>query len=149
MRIGDLAAATGTPVETIRYYEREGLLAAPRRTDNNYRIYTPAHAARLGFVRQCRALDMSLDEVRTLLDWQDRPRADCGEVHALLDEHIGHVAARLRELRALQTQLKVLRDGCERLAAGEACAVIGAIGAAAPTTKPPARPAHRHLRGTH
>ena len=66
MRIGDLAEATGTPVETIRFYEREGLIAPPRRSDNNYRMYQPAHAERLAFIRQCRSLDMALDEVRAL-----------------------------------------------------------------------------------
>jgi DNA-binding transcriptional MerR regulator len=67
MRIGELAQTSGTPIETIRFYEREGLLPAAARTEGNYRIYTPQHADRLGFIRQCRSLDMTLDEVRVLL----------------------------------------------------------------------------------
>ena len=66
MRIGNLAEATGTPVETIRFYEREGLIPAAQRSDNNYRMYTAAHAERLAFIRHCRNLDMTLDENRTL-----------------------------------------------------------------------------------
>ena len=99
MRIGELAQASGTPIETIRFYEREGLLPAAARTEGNYRIYTPQHADRLGFIRQCRSLDMTLDEVRVLLRFKDQPLADCGEVNSLLDEHIGHVAERIKALR--------------------------------------------------
>ena len=80
MRIGELAQTSGTPIETIRFYEREGLLPAAARTEGNYRIYTPQHADRLGFIRQCRSLDMTLDEVRVLLRFKDQPLADCGAV---------------------------------------------------------------------
>ena len=97
MRIGELAQASGTPVETIRFYEREGLLPTAARTEGNYRIYTPHHAERLAFIRQCRSLDMTLDEVRVLLRFKDQPTADCGEVNSLLDEHIGHVAVVMDE----------------------------------------------------
>ena len=79
-------------METIRFYERESLLPAPQRTESNYRVYIQVHANRLGFIRQCRNLDMTLDEVRVLLRFRDEPKADCGEVDSLLDEHIGHVA---------------------------------------------------------
>jgi Cd(II)/Pb(II)-responsive transcriptional regulator len=99
MKIGALAEATGTPVETIRFYEREGLLPPPARADNNYRVYLAAHAERLAFIRQCRNLDMTLDEIRALIALRESPAQDCGEVNALLDEHIGHVAHRIRELR--------------------------------------------------
>ena len=112
MRIGNLAEQTGTPVETIRFYEREGLLPAAQRSENNYRLYTAAHADRLAFIRHCRNLDMALDEIRSLLRLRDAPSQDCGEVNALLDEHIGHVGQRIRELRALEKDLKALRARC-------------------------------------
>jgi Cd(II)/Pb(II)-responsive transcriptional regulator len=99
MKIGALAEATGTPVETIRFYEREGLLPPPARADNNYRVYLPAHVERLAFIRQCRNLDMTLDEIRALIALRESPAQDCGEINALLDEHIGHVAHRIRELK--------------------------------------------------
>ena len=67
MKIGELAAASDTVVETIRYYEREGLLPEPARTESNYRTYGDVHLARLQFIRYCRGLDMSLDEIRVLL----------------------------------------------------------------------------------
>ena len=106
MRIGELAQASGTPIETIRFYERERLVPEPQRSDANYRQYGPAHVQRLAFIRRCRSLDMSLDEVRVLLRYLDRPAADCGEVNTVLDEHIEHVAQRVRELKLLEYLLR-------------------------------------------
>ena len=147
MRIGHLAQATGTPVETIRYYEREGLIPAARRGDNNYRQYTAAHADRLAFIRQCRNLDMTLDEIRSLLRFKDAPSEDCGAVDALLDEHIGHVAQRIRELKALQGHLKVLRASCRRPHDANGCGILHGLDSAAGvgSKKSP----HRHIRGAH
>jgi Cd(II)/Pb(II)-responsive transcriptional regulator len=127
MKIGDLARATATPVETIRHYEREALLRPPPRSEGNYRVYGAADAERLAFIRQCRGLDMSLDEIRRLLALKDAPptsAADCGAVDALLDEHIGHVAARLRELRQLERQLKDLRAACSDPGAAADCGIL-------------------------
>jgi Cd(II)/Pb(II)-responsive transcriptional regulator len=112
VKIGELARATQTQVETIRFYEREGLLARTARTEGNYRIYDQAHAQRLSFIRHCRSLDMTLDEIRVLLRFKDAPSENCGEVNTLLDQHIGHVAQRIRSLRALERQLKGLREQC-------------------------------------
>ena len=112
MRISDLAKATGASIETVRYYERAGLLRAAGRTEGNYRVYRPADVERLKFIRNCRALDMALDEIRTLLQFRDQPRENCGAVNQLLDDHIGHVTDRIRELKALEKQLKTLREEC-------------------------------------
>ena len=147
MRIGNLAEATGTPVETIRFYEREGLLPAAQRTENNYRVYTPAHADRLAFIRQCRNLDLALDEIRSLLRVRDAPSQDCGEVSTLLEEHIGHVAQRIRELRALEKDLKALRARCSAPNAIEACGILNELDGAEKHGHP-ASP-HRHIRGAH
>jgi Cd(II)/Pb(II)-responsive transcriptional regulator len=147
MKIGDLAAASSTPVETIRYYEREGLLPAPGRTQGNFRVYEEPHLERLQFIRHCRSLDMSLDEVRVLLRFRDEPRADCGDVNALLDEHIGHVSKRIKELRALEKQLKELRQRCGEARSGQECGILAGLTAAAhepARTKEPT-----HLRPTH
>ena len=146
MRIGKLAAATGTPVETVRFYEREGLLPTAQRTDNNYRVYTTAHAERLAFIRHCRNLDMALDEIRALLRLRDAPSQDCGEVNALLDEHIEHVTLRIRELRALETELKLLRAKCSTPHAIEECGILNGLDAAATGGGNSPR---RHIRGAH
>jgi DNA-binding transcriptional MerR regulator len=73
MKIGELARLVGTNVETIRYYERDGLLPEISRTEGNFRIYGEAHAERLSFIRNCRSLDMTLDEIRVLLRFKDSP----------------------------------------------------------------------------
>ena len=146
MRIGELAQASGTPIETIRFYEREGLLPAAPRTEGNYRIYTPEHAERLGFIRQCRNLDMTLDEVRVLLRFKDDPLADCGEVNSLLDAHIGHVTARISELRALERQLKSLRERCNEARDAAHCGILNEL-----SQRPPQGTAIEggHVHGVH
>lgn len=151
MRIGDLARATGTPVQTIRFYEQQGLLAPPRREQNNYRVYVDAHVERLAFIRQCRNLDMTLDEIRTLLALRDAPGPDCGEVNVLLDEHIGHVAERVRELRALERELRALRARCVVPHAVAECGILQQLdsAAAAAPTPPAAQPTSSAARGTH
>ncbi|MES2251275.1 MAG: Cd(II)/Pb(II)-responsive transcriptional regulator [Pseudomonadota bacterium] len=131
MKIGDLAKATNTPVETIRYYEREQLLPAPARTDGNYRIYDDEHTQRLGFIRRCRSLDMTLDEIRSLLKFRDAPQEDCGEVNQLLDDHIGHVASRIAELKTLEKQLKALRLQCGGPESASACGILQELDTAA------------------
>jgi Cd(II)/Pb(II)-responsive transcriptional regulator len=112
MKIGELAKLTDAQVETIRYYEREGLLPAPARSDGNYRLYTQAHVERLTFIRNCRSLDMTLEEIRSLLHLRDSPQDQCVSVNALIDEHIQHVNNRIAGLKALQTQLLDLRQRC-------------------------------------
>lgn len=152
MRIGDLAQTTGTPVETIRFYEREGLLPPPARAHNNYRVYQQQHVERLAFIRQCRNLDMALDEIRTLLALREDPAADCSAVNALLDEHIGHVAQRVRELRALEKDLKALRARCTTAHPLADCGILNQLdhAAAAPAAAPAAASApRRHVHGTH
>jgi Cd(II)/Pb(II)-responsive transcriptional regulator len=148
MKIGDLAAASCTPVETIRYYEREGLLPAPGRTQGNFRVYEEPHLERLQFIRHCRGLDMSLDEVRVLLRFRDAPGADCEDVNALLDEHIGHVSKRIKELRALEKQLKELRQRCGEARSGQECGILAGLTEAAHEPAVLAKE-HTHLRPLH
>lgn len=112
MQIKDLARITGASADTIRYYEREGLLPPPARAQNNWRAYGAAHVQRLAFIRQARALGMSLTEIGVLLRSLDEPQADCGRVNRLVDEHIAHISDRIRQLRALRQQLKDLRARC-------------------------------------
>jgi Cd(II)/Pb(II)-responsive transcriptional regulator len=148
MKIGELAAASSTQVETIRYYEREGLLPAPARTQGNFRVYEARHLERLQFIRYCRTLDMSLDEVRVLLRFKDAPGEDCGDVNALLDEHIGHVSKRMKELRTLEQQLKELRHRCGGVRSADQCGILAGLSEAA--HEPQALPkGNGHLRSVH
>lgn len=124
MKIGDLGRTFDVPVETIRYYEQKKLLPPPARTQGNYRIYSDAHADRLRFILNCRALDMSLVEIGDLLAYHDNPTEKCDNVNTLLDEHIGHVAERLAELRRLEQQLRRLRNACRRGHTAGSCGIL-------------------------
>ncbi len=124
MKIGELAKLTDCPVETIRYYEREGLLPPPARSEGNYRLYTQAHSERLTFIRNCRTLDMTLEEIRSLLVLRDSPQDQCENVNALVDEHILHVKARIDGLLALQVQLIDLRQRCHEAPGIEQCGIL-------------------------
>ncbi len=127
VKIGELAKRTGCPIETIRYYEHEGLLPAPARSDGNYRLYTGQHVERLSFIRRCRSLDMTLDEIRVLLRFHDAPDADCEAVNALLDTHIGQVTARIDELQRLQQQLRALRGLCGASRQARDCGILNSL----------------------
>jgi Cd(II)/Pb(II)-responsive transcriptional regulator len=145
MKIGELAAAAETPVETVRYYEREGLLPPPARTESNYRSYEQRHVERLQFIRYCRGLDMSLDEIRVLLKFRDAPREGCGDVNQVLDEHILHVSRRIRELRVLEKELKSLRARCVHEQRAADCGILEGLAQAANAPKK----ARGHLKGVH
>ena len=112
MQIKTLARQTGVDVETIRFYEKQGLLPEPARLDNGYRNYTDTHLERLAFIRHCRALDMPLADVRQLLECLDQPTDDCLNVEALVDGHLARVRARLASMQALEKQLLQLRARC-------------------------------------
>lgn len=127
MRIGELALATDTPVDTIRHYEREGLIDAPERTLANYRTYAPGHVERLRFIRHCRSLDMSLAEVRALLRFRDAPEQNCAGINRLLDDHIVHVERRMAELSFLHTQLRRLRAQCRKAQRAEECGILWSL----------------------
>ena len=149
MRIGQLAQSVGVDTQTIRFYEREGLLPAAARTEGNYRIYTPQHAVRLGFIRQCRSLDMTLDEIRALIALRESPAQDCGEVNALLDEHIGHVVTRIRDLKQLEKQLKMLRDLCQETREASHCGILTELTRSARRSPKIVATPSGHVHGVH
>lgn len=124
MRIGELARTSGVEVETIRYYEKAGLLPPPSRQANGYRDYGERHVERLAFIRHCRVLDMPLVDVKRLLDFEAHPEADCGDINRLIDEQLDRVRERLNNMRALERQLSTLRSRCtENRTAGE-CGIL-------------------------
>lgn len=113
MRIGELARQAGVDVQTVRYYEREGLLEAPSRTPSGYRAYGPPHLERLNFIRHCRSLDMPLAEIRRLLDLSSDRGVSCDQVNELVRAHLGRVQAKRKALEGLEKQLAALNAQCE------------------------------------
>lgn len=146
MKIGDLSAQANTPVEMIRFYEREGLLPIAPRTAGNYRIYDIAHVERLAFIRHCRSLDMALDEIRALLTLKEAPNESCEAVNQVLDEHIEHVAQRIRELKTLQKQLLELRSQCAQAQDVAHCGILDKLGKSSPSSRHQGHIAPTHSR---
>jgi Cu(I)-responsive transcriptional regulator len=124
--IGELGRLTGTKVETIRYYERIGLLAAPERTAGNYRAYGPEHLNRLSFIRRSRDLGFSIEQVRALLDLSDDRARPCEAIDAIAKEHLTEVDRKIADLRALRRELANMINQC-RCGTVADCRIIEAL----------------------
>ncbi len=131
MKIGELARRTRCDVETIRYYEREGLLPSPPRSEGNYRQYSEQDAERLSFIRHCRSLGMSLGDIRTLQHFQAEPELACDDINALLDRHLEQICAQIAALQQLQTQLQALRNTCHTHLSARQCGILQNLQSAA------------------
>lgn len=142
MKIGELAQAAQCTVETVRYYEKEGLLPEPARTASNYRRYDNRHLERLCFIRNCRALDMTHLEIQAMLSLLDRPSSECDAVNELLDEHIEHVDVRMRELLKLKEQLIAIRQRCQGQRDIQTCGILQEL---TDMETPPKQNRHTHL----
>ena len=142
MKIGELAKLTNCPVETIRFYEKTGLLPEALRTGSNYRDYEPAHLERLRFIRNCRAFDMSHDEIRQLISLVDSHAESCHSVNEILDEHIHHIEDRISELTMLVGQLRTLRQQCRQQQGVDECKIVQGL---ASLTLPERTERHSHL----
>ena len=131
LAIGVLAQRTRCKVETIRYYEKAGLLPAPSRSPGGYRLYSHAHLKRLSFIRRARALGFSIDEVRKLLKLADERPRPCAEVRGVAAAHLEDVQAKIADLRAMA---RVLRETVARCADGRRadCPLIEALYREAP-----------------
>jgi MerR family mercuric resistance operon transcriptional regulator len=110
--IGELAGRSGVNIETIRYYERIGLLAKPARTAGGYRVYRPSDTDRLAFVRRARDLGFSLDDVRRLLDLADRKSRSCRRVRDIAAMHLADVREKVADLRRMEKVLAELVAAC-------------------------------------
>lgn len=126
LTIGDLSKATGTKVETIRYYERIGLLAEPDRTSGNYRAYGKKDLGRLSFIRRARDLGFGLEQVRELLGLSDQKQRSCEAVDVIARDHLADVDRKLADLSALRRELdSIIRQcGCGTIAE---CRIIEAL----------------------
>ena len=147
MKIGEISKTTGIPVETIRYYEKIGLVPAPDRLASGYRQYRQSHLDRLLFIKRCRNLDMAQDEIRELIRLADQPDADCSEVDALLARHLSHVRERLQELANLEDTLQQLQQACSEGRTVSECGILGGL-----TSEPDHEASsgnHNHIPGTH
>lgn len=112
LTIGKLAEATGVKVETIRYYERAGLIAPPARTSGNYRAYDAADLERLRFIRRTRDLGFALEEVRAMLNLASQHDQPCGTIDAIAAEHLRQVDHKIADLQGLRRELSTIIASC-------------------------------------
>ena len=112
MKIGELAAATDCHFETIRYYEKVGLLPKPERTASGYRAYRKGDIARVRFITRGRALGFSLDEIRRILHLSESPDLSCAEVDTLARQHLAEVREKLAHLQRMETELLATVERC-------------------------------------
>lgn len=131
MKIGAVAAASGCHLETIRYYERIGLLPRPGRTASGYRAYDDRDIERVRFIARGRDLGFSLDEIRSLMRLAEDPVLSCADVDQLAREHLAEIRARQRALREMARELERTIAGCAGGRRG-ACAILGALKQPAP-----------------
>ena len=112
MTIGLLARDSGVNLETIRFYERSGLLPAPHRSAAGYRHYQEMDVRRLRFIRRGRELGFSLEEIRSLLDLSQHPQSPCASADQMVSEHLDSIATRIRDLQNMHAELSKL-TGCQ------------------------------------
>ncbi len=142
LTIGQLGQATDTKVETIRYYEKIGLLPAPRRTAGNYRSYAAEHLQRLGFIRRARELGFSIEDVRELLKLAAHGERPCEEVDQLVAHHLEATERKIAALNRLRRELRQTLKSCEGGRIAECC-VIQALSPEPSARKKKIRRAHR------
>lgn len=126
MKIGEVATASGCHLETIRYYERIGLLPPPERTASGYRAYSASDVQRVRFITRGRDLGFSLDEIRSLLRLTPDPDLSCEDVDQLAKHHLGEIRERIDQLKGMAQELELTIQGC---AGGRraGCAILGTL----------------------
>lgn len=130
MKIGELAKITGCQVGTIRFYETSGLLPAAPRTQGNYRVYGEEHKKSLQFILHCRALDLSIDEVKELINLKSAQASDARKAHSIIENHILEINKKITQLESLKSELEFLAHKCghdHREEKGETCCLIEAL----------------------
>ena len=127
MKIGELSKTTGCSIQTNRYYEKEGLLSTPERTEGNYRLYGERALKELEFIKHCRSLDIPLTDVKRLMELKNKPEESCASVNKLIAQQLALVNNRMRELKALKAELQQMASLCTTENTIEACGIIKSL----------------------
>ena len=125
--IGELASQTDVKVVTIRYYEQIGVLPVPARSSCNYRVYGPEQLRRLQFIRRCRDLGFSLDQIRQMLRLSSEDAGPCAEICAITAHHLEDIEDKARDLRRLATELRRIHSSCSGKKRMAECRIIAVL----------------------
>ncbi|MCX2982683.1 Cd(II)/Pb(II)-responsive transcriptional regulator [Halieaceae bacterium IMCC14734] len=129
-KIGELASRTGCSVQAIRYYEKEQLLPSTQRSQGNFRLYNRSALDKVLFIKQCRSLDLSIAEIRHLIELNNSRDMGCNNVSELVDSHIAQVELRMRDLEELRRKLLTLRVSCTDDRTIEKCGILRSLSTA-------------------
>ena len=127
MKIGELAKLSGCSVQAIRYYEKERLLESIKRSEGNFRVYDSSVVEQLMFIKHCRSLDLTLSEIRQLIELNRTPGTQCDDVNMIIDNHIDQVELRINELENLRRHLKSLSASCSNNRTIEQCGILQSL----------------------
>jgi len=131
LSIGQVSRITDVNIETIRYYERIGVVPKPARTQGHHRLYEPADLDRLQFIKRSRALGFSLEDIRGLLHLVDEKNFTCAEIHGITMSHLADIHAKIADLRRMENVLTEMAMKCET-GAVPACPIIDALSGNSP-----------------
>lgn len=129
VKIGELSKVSGCSIQTIRYYEKEGLVSNPARSEGNFRLYNQKSLKELVFVKHCRSLDISLSDIKRLINLKNKPEESCSSVNALIAHQLALVNKRMKELSSLKTELQKMANSCTAENTVEACGIIKSLDA--------------------
>lgn len=122
--IGELAKKSQVSVDSIRFYEKRGVLKAPKRADNNYRYYDDQALDQLIFIRHCRELGMSLKEIEALQQLLEHPEQQCTLVDQAIEVHLGHINQKIKQFERFKTELQQLRQRCQSSTTIDDCKIV-------------------------
>ncbi len=134
LTIGELARRAQIGAETLRYYERLGLLAPAERTASSYRLYAPDALPRLDFIRRAQALGFSLAQIGELLALHSRPEADMGTVRDIAVQRLAEIDAKMADLQRIKAGLQALVTACPGHGAARGCPILAALSGGSPET---------------
>lgn len=124
MKIGELSKQSNCSIQTIRYYEREKILPPAQRSEGNFRLYDHQALQDLLFIKHCRNLDISLSEIKELIQLKVSPHLKCDNINQIFDNHIQQVELKIMELNKLKVQLEDFRQNCTDKQIVENCGII-------------------------
>ena len=124
MKIGELSKVSGCSIQTIRYYEKEGLLSPSSRSEGNFRLYDEKALKKLEFVKHCRSLDIPLSDIKTLVELKNKPEESCSSVNNLIANQLDLVNQRIKELKVLKSELQIMKKACSSDNTVERCGIM-------------------------
>lgn len=122
-----VANLLGIDAETLRFYEKISLITGPKRQENGYRTYNENHLQELKFIQHCRSLGIGINEIKILKDLINSSSTDCHEAKIIVDQNLALIEERMKELRVLKKQLKILSNSCEAPSSPKDCQIVKSL----------------------